>query len=255
MDVISLQSGSNGNAFFVKAGGVQLLVDAGISGRQAELRLAEHGFDIRDTNALLISHDHRDHAQNLGIYHRKFGMPVYLTGRTFEAARRWCNLGRVDRIRWFVSGETLQIEDVTVHTIPTPHDGADGVAFVIEHENKRVGILSDLGHAFDGLRDVLRELDAVVIESNYDEDMLHHGPYPEHLKRRIRGPGGHLSNDDSAELVQCGNGRLQWACLCHLSEENNTPELARTAHTNILGPHFKIHVAPRYSSSEKLRIE
>ena len=255
MEVISLQSGSNGNCFCVRSGKVQLLVDAGISGRAAETRLEERGFDIRRTTALLITHDHRDHSQSMGVFHRKYRIPVHVTGKTYQAARRWCNLGRIDGIKWFVAGDSLTFDHVTVHSIPTPHDGVDGVAFVIDDGERRVGILSDLGHAFDGLRDVLRSLDAVVIESNYDEQMLEYGRYPEHLKERIKGPGGHLSNDDCAQLVREGLDRLQWACLCHLSEENNCPEIALRTHVQHLGSEFRVHIAPRYAATEVLRVE
>lgn len=103
--------------------------------------------------------------KNMGVFHRKYRIPIHITGKTYQAARRWCSLGRIDGIKWFVAGDSLKFNHVTVHSIPTPHDGVDGVAFVIDDGQRRVGILSDLGHAFDGLRDVLRSLDAVVIES------------------------------------------------------------------------------------------
>jgi phosphoribosyl 1,2-cyclic phosphodiesterase len=255
MEVISLQSGSSGNCFFVRSGQVQLLIDAGISGNAAENRLAERGFEIRKTTALLISHDHRDHAQNMGVFYRKYRLPVFVTGKTYDAARRSCNLGRIEKLNWFVAGETLQFQHVQVHSIPTPHDGADGVAFVIDDGRRRVGVLSDLGHAFDGLREVLRSLDAVVIESNYDDEMLECGPYPPALKARIRGPRGHLSNLDAAQLVREGADRLQWACLCHLSAENNSPQVARETHAVFVGPHFTVHVAPRYEATDVLKVQ
>ena len=114
-----------------------------------------------------------------------------------------------------------------------------------------MGILTDLGHAFQGLKDVLQSLDAVIIESNYDQEMLESGPYPEHLKRRIKGEGGHLSNEDSAILLKrFASERLKWACLCHLSEENNEPDRARAIHDEILDGKFPIHVASRYDVSE-----
>ena len=155
MEVISLQSGSNGNSFYVKAGEVHLLFDAGIPGSVAEKRLAEHGRDIRDVNELFISHDHSDHSRCMGIFHRKFGHSVFVTEETYQAARRSSNLGRIDDLQHFVAGQTVTLGDVQVHTIPTPHDSADGVVFVIEYEDKRVGILTDLGHVFAGLKDVL----------------------------------------------------------------------------------------------------
>lgn len=256
MKVISLQSGSNGNAFFVECSDVRLLFDAGITGRQAQLRLAAHGRDICDCQALFLSHDHSDHARYVGVYHRKFGLPVYLTQKTLKAAQRYRSLGALSDVRFFQSGQSVRFptgcgSEVTVHTIPTPHDSAEGSAFVVEFGEKRVGILTDLGHAFAGLRDVLLSLDAVVIESNYDEAMLDNGPYPEMLKRRIRGRGGHLSNRECAQLLSDTRlfRRLKWACLCHLSEENNHPELAAETARNMVGKDIAIHVASRHDAS------
>ncbi|MEL7499944.1 MAG: MBL fold metallo-hydrolase [Planctomycetota bacterium] len=251
MKVVSLQSGSNGNCFYVESGDTALLFDAGISGRQAERRLSKHGRDIRDAEALFISHDHSDHTSGMGVFSRKFDLPVYITRRTLDAVRRYRDTGQIDRVRLFSAGDSVSFGEVTVHTVPTPHDSVDGVAFIVEDSQNRVGILTDLGHVFEGLRDVLRSLDAVVIESNYCNHMLETGPYPERLKRRIRGNGGHLSNSDAAMLIkETKSERLQWACLCHLSEENNRPERAIETHESILGSDFPIHIASRDDVSE-----
>ena len=261
MKVISLQSGSNGNCFYIETPKVRLLFDAGISARQAQLRLARHGRDITQVDALLISHDHSDHAKSMGIFQRKFDMPVYLTRRTLAAAQRYLKTGTMSKVRFFTAGSSIAFKDVVVHTIPTPHDSAEGVAFVVEYGGQRVGILTDLGHAFDGLRDVLRSLDAVIIESNYDDAMLEHGRYPQQLKKRIRGDGGHLSNEDAAQLLRktvdetSDNFRLQWACLCHLSEDNNSPDVARRTHQRLLGDTIEIHVASRYDVSDVMEVK
>jgi phosphoribosyl 1,2-cyclic phosphodiesterase len=244
MKVISLQSGSSGNAIYVESNGTRLLLDAGITGKQAQLRLEMFGRDIRDVDAVIISHDHSDHARYLGVYQRKFQLPVCITPRTLAAAARYCELGRLSDIRHFDGGDTLRFGAVEVHTMRTPHDGADGVAFVVDDGEKRVGVLTDLGHVFDGLPEVVATLDAVVLESNYDPGMLDVGPYPEFLRRRIRGRGGHLSNHDAARLIAESAGtRLQWVCLAHLSEENNYPQLARQTHADAFGDRFPIHVA------------
>jgi len=246
MKVISLQSGSCGNAIYVESNGTRLLLDAGITGRQAQLRLGLFGRDIRDVDAVIISHDHSDHARYLGVYQRKFGLPVCITTRTLDAVARHCQLGQLREIRPFVSGDTLRFGSVAVHTIRTPHDGADGVAFVIEDGEKRVGVLTDLGYVFDELPEVIATLDAVVLESNYDPEMLDAGPYPDFLKRRIRGRGGHLSNRDAAELIAESAGtKMKWVCLAHLSEENNHPQLANRTHADVVGDRFPIHVASR----------
>ncbi len=263
MKVISLQSGSNGNCFYVESNGVRLLFDAGISGQCARDRLDQHGRDINDVDALFISHDHSDHIRSMGIFQRKFGMPVYVTRGTLNAAYRTGKVGPMQRVRFFSAGDSVQFPDadgnpVQVHTVPTPHDSADGVAFIIEDQKgSRVGILTDLGHVFDGLREVLESLDAVVIESNYDPEMLEYGRYPEHLKRRIRGRGGHLSNKEAAELVyhtKVKKNRLKWACLCHLSEDNNNPDVAVKTHKKLVGEDFPVYVASRDEVSRVLEI-
>jgi phosphoribosyl 1,2-cyclic phosphodiesterase len=261
MKVISLQSGSNGNSFYVEADDCALLFDAGITGRQAEDRLASRGCDIRRCRGLFISHDHIDHTRCMGVFHRKFRLPLYVTRRTLrEASRYRCQEPLYD-VRHFVPGESVAFETagghpVVVHTIPTPHDSVEGVAFVIEHGEKRLGILTDLGHVFDGLHDVLLSLDAVIIESNYDTVMLETGRYPASLKRRIRGRGGHLSNAECAELLGKTSmfQRLRWACLCHLSEENNCPDIAISTTRRAVRPSLRLHVASRYEASPVLEV-
>jgi phosphoribosyl 1,2-cyclic phosphodiesterase len=255
MNIISLQSGSNGNCIYVESRSVRLLFDAGISGRQAETRLGSHGRSIRDVDALIISHNHSDHCRCMGIYQRKFGLPLHVTEPTLAAARRWHKLGRLEGINHFDAGSRLQFGDVTVETHPTPHDGVDGVAFVVDDGQCRFGILTDLGHVFDGLREMVDSLDAVLLESNYDPARLVNGPYPESLKARIRGRQGHLSNVESAALLNDTiNGRLQWVCLGHLSEQNNDPELALHTHRRILGRRLPLYLASRYTVSGVLEV-
>ena len=256
MDMIALQSGSNGNCIYVEADGVRLLFDAGISGRQAEQRLAAHGRDIRDVDALVISHDHRDHASCLGIYQRKYGFPVHVTRKTLVICRSKHNLGQVQDVRHYTAGASLKFGTVTVETIPTPHDGVDGVAFVVDDGRRRLGILTDLGHVFAALHDVITSLDAVLLESNYDPDMLAEGWYPEPLKRRIQGRRGHLANSEAAQLLRTSaSPRLQWVFLGHLSEENNHPALALRAHREILGDQMPLFLASRDAATDVLECE
>jgi phosphoribosyl 1,2-cyclic phosphodiesterase len=246
MFVASLQSGSNGNCIYVEADDTRLVFDAGISGKRADERLSEFGRDIRAADAVLISHDHRDHSQSAGIFQRKFGLPVYMTHGTRAAATRRCNLGSMPDLRAFAPGETLTIGAMRIETIPTPHDATDGVMFVVEAEGKRLGILTDLGHVFGQLRSVIGTLDAIVLESNYDPKMLAAGPYPDFLKARIRGRGGHISNLEAAQLIESEAGDLAWVCLAHLSEDNNDPDVALCTHRRVLGAELDIHIASRY---------
>lgn len=256
MKVISLQSGSNGNCYFVQAGNTRLILDAGISVRLARQRLAPFGYSPDGIDAIFISHEHNDHSRSMGMFQRQLRAPLYVTRKTYSAAPGSYLANPLSDVRHFEAGQTIRVGEVDVHTIPTPHDGVDGAAFVFEHEGSRLGILSDLGHVFDGLREVLLSLDAVIIESNYDRKMLAEGTYPEHLKKRIRGPGGHLSNDESADLISRATmfQRLQWACLCHLSAENNCPERALATHRHLLGHHFPLHIAGRHEASPELMV-
>ena len=244
MQAISIQSGSNGNAIYIEAGGVKLLIDAGVSGKRAAERLAACGRDIRDVDALLISHDHSDHLRCGGIYQRKFGLPMHVTRKTLDAAGK-LSLGALGEVHHFHAGETITLGAATIETLPTPHDGVDGVAFVIEAEGKRLGVLTDLGHVFPALEQTLATLDAVFLESNYDESMLSQGFYPAFLKKRIRGEGGHISNVESAELLARHGSRLQWAVLSHLSGDNNDPLVAMATHREILGHEREMHFASR----------
>ncbi len=249
MLTFSLQSGSNGNCIYVEAGDVRLLFDAGISGRQAEARMARHGRDIRDVTAVILSHDHIDHVRSVGIFQRKYAPPIYATQPTWRVASRFA--GPVRDVRYFQAGGRIEFGDVVVHTIRTPHDAVDGCAFIVEHEGRRLGILTDLGHPFAALQKLFGELDAAYLESNFDPEMLANGPYPPDLQRRIRGPRGHLSNLEAGELTRaCRSRRLQWVMLSHLSEHNNHPDLAMETYRRFVGRLFPAGIASRYDVSE-----
>jgi phosphoribosyl 1,2-cyclic phosphodiesterase len=244
MRVITLQSGSNGNCIYVESAGVRLLFDAGIPGALAERRLGVFGVDIRKVDGVIISHDHSDHVCHAGSFQRKYGLPLYATPLTLEAAERTHRLGKLSDINLFFSGGRLDFGTVSVETIPTPHDGLDGSAFVVDAGGMRLGLMTDLGHVFDELVDIFPSLDAVVLESNFDSGMLRRGSYPAFLKKRIAGPGGHLSNIEAADLLRTGE-KLKWACLAHLSERNNNPDLALGTHRRIVREGLALYAASR----------
>ncbi len=255
MKAISLQSGSNGNCIYVETSTMKLLIDAGLSARETQRRLECLGRRISDINAVLISHEHVDHSSSASVLCNRFGIPTYITPATEEALcrRRGCRC--LSQARHFTSGSVLDFGPVKVETVPTLHDSVDGSAFVIEDQGLRLGILTDLGHVFKGLENVVRSLDAVFLESNYDPQMLKNGGYPVFLQRRIAGPGGHISNDESARLIADTGKIYSWVCLAHLSKANNAPELAVSVHRGIVGMTQPYHVAPRDRIGEELTVQ
>jgi len=254
MRIVSLQSGSNGNCIYVETQSTRLLIDAGISGSRAKERLAAHGIDIYSVNALLITHDHWDHAGNMGIFSRKFGTPVWVTETTYKVALQKKAIGHIARLNHFVSGETFRLGDVTIETIRTPHDASDGVVFIFDDGRVRFGVMTDLGHVFPDLREAVRSLDAVLLESNYDPETLKYCDYTDETKARIRGKGGHISNLEAAKLLDSAKLQLQWACLGHISQESNNEQLARETHERILGSSLRLHIATRFGASEMMML-
>jgi phosphoribosyl 1,2-cyclic phosphodiesterase len=247
MILVPLQSGSNGNCIFVESSNASLLFDAGISGLCAGQRLAVCGKSLAAVDALFITHEHSDHIRYARTFAGKYQLPLYITEKTFQRARRRFGLDGLPDVRFFRAGDEIRIKDTLVRSMPTPHDAVDGSVFVVSDGQLQLGVFTDLGHVFAELESVVPHLDGMYIESNYDPGMLRNGSYPAVLKRRISGRGGHISNTDVARLVaKHAAGRLQWVCLGHLSEENNTPELALATFRRKVGPELPVGVASRY---------
>jgi len=239
---------------FVESKGMRLLFDAGITGKQTKERLELLGVDIKTVQAVIISHAHSDHIYYAGVLQRSYDLPIWMTSGTFHKTLEVKNLGHVSEPQLFRGGDTLRFGSITVETIPTTHDAPEGVCFIVDDGTVRLGIMTDLGCRFFGLKEAISTLDGVFLESNYDPEMLANGNYPEELKRRIQSDSGHLSNYEAADLVLKSGGRLRWACLAHLSARNNCPTVALAAHRKILGETFPLHVASRYDISEVLEL-
>lgn len=256
MRLISLQSGSSGNCVYVESNGVRLLFDAGLSASQVSERLAAQGRSAQAADALFISHDHYDHVRCAGIYTRKFKVPLYINPRTLRASRRSLVPSAEMDIRHFRSGDSVTVGHLTVETVGTPHDAADGVVFVVDDGNHRIAICTDVGHVFGDLKNVVQSADGLFLESNYDETMLENGPYPLRLKQRISGSRGHISNREAAELVAgSASAKLQWLCLAHLSDKNNTPRKAMSLHRKALGESLPIQMTSRDRATEIMEID
>lgn len=231
MEVLVLQSGSRGNCVYVESDGVAILLDAGISARQVQLRLTEYGKRLDSVRAVVISHSHRDHIGHVAVYQRKLQLPTFMT----KDGRRVVRDLDEGLCRFFSPNEQLAFEHLVVEPIMTPHDAPSSLAFVVSDQKHRLAVLTDLGHPFPQLQEVLASVDAAILESNYDPVLLAEGDYPERLQERIRGPGGHLSNKEAALLVKKHGRHLRWICLAHLSQHNNTPETAYNTYRKVVG--------------------
>ncbi len=258
MLTFSVQSGSNGNCIYYESGGTKLLFDAGITFLTLKERLTINGVNPSDINGLFISHNHSDHSKSIGVFQRKMKIPVFISPKTFWSVENY--IGDVDEnnLFHFIPNDTIDIGKIKITTIRTPHDGIEPAIFIIDDGKIRVGIFTDLGYGFDNLINALWDLDIIYMESNYDLEMLKKNPsYPDHLKRRIVGTGGHIDNTESANLIKhYTDDRLKYLLLSHLSENNNTPALALETHNKIYeGKNtFELILAPRYSYSQILSI-
>jgi phosphoribosyl 1,2-cyclic phosphodiesterase len=243
VSVCVLASGSRGNAIYVSDGRTAILIDAGLSGIEIQRRMAARGLDPASLDAILVSHEHTDHIQGVGVLSRRFGLTVHISDATREASNN--ALGKLSAIRPFCCGETFSIGELVVHPFSTSHDAADPAGFTIRCNGSKVGVATDLGIATSVVKTHLQACDILVLEANHDDRMLIDGPYPWPLKQRIRGRSGHLSNEDAALLLDgLRHDRLAHVILAHLSEENNTPDIARKTIEMVLkDAPTKLHVA------------
>ena len=245
--ISSLNSGSNGNCYYIGNGKEAVLVDAGISCRETERRMIRLGLPIRQVKAIFITHEHTDHTRGAEVLSRKFGIPVYITGATYGNSRLNIDL---QMRKHFTSGSPVKIGDLQVNPFPKMHDASEPHSFTISADGITVGVFTDIGMACEHVMHHLGRCHAAFLEANYDEKMLENGRYPVYLKRRIRGMEGHLSNDQALDLfTSCRPPWMQLLVLSHLSAENNHPGLVHelfSKHAN----GTKIVVASRYEETE-----
>lgn len=229
MDFCSIASGSSGNCIFVGTQQTGILVDAGISGKKVVAGLQSIDRKPEELSAILITHEHSDHIKGLGVLSRKYGIPVYCSAGTKRAMLGKCMLGKVDEglFHEIVPDEHFCIQDISVEPFQVPHDAAEPLAYRFSHEGKSVAVATDLGFYDDYIIGHLKNLDAVLIESNHDINMLQVGAYPYYLKQRILGRRGHLSNENAGRLLgEILNDKMKAVMLGHLSKENNYEALA-----------------------------
>jgi phosphoribosyl 1,2-cyclic phosphodiesterase len=220
-----LASGSKGNAIFVSSGSTSILIDAGLSGIEIERRLLSKGLSPANLDAILVSHEHADHIQGVGVLSRRFNLPVYMNRKTHKAAGT--QLGSVYDLRCFECGSTFSIDNVAIHPFSISHDAQDPAGFTLSNNGVKIGIATDLGMITSMVKTHLQSCTLLILEANHDADMLTRGPYPWPLKQRIASRIGHLSNEAAKQLLnEIQHERLIHVVLAHLSEINNTPQKA-----------------------------
>ncbi|MET4082873.1 phosphoribosyl 1,2-cyclic phosphodiesterase [Pedobacter sp. UYP30] len=221
----SLNSGSNGNCYYVGNGNEAILVDVGISCKEIEKRMARQGLDLGTLKAIFISHEHSDHIKGLEVFAKKHKLPVYISKKTLQHSK--LSLHGVDVC--FLDGKhQFRIGKLQISAFSKIHDAADPYSFVVEHKNFKVGVFTDLGKVCSNLIAHFKECNAVFLEANYDTEMLQNGNYPFFLKQRIMGGRGHLSNVEALELYcQHRPKFMSHVLLCHLSQQNNDPNFVR----------------------------
>ncbi len=229
MRFCNIASGSSGNCTYIGDEETHLCVDAGLSGKRIEAGLNEIGLKTSDMTGILITHEHTDHINGLGVISRKYGIPIYATGGTIEAIRKMSRFSDIPDYLYHEirADEDFRLGDFSIRPVKISHDAAEPVAFRFDNKGKSVGVLTDLGKYDDYIVESMKECNTIMLEANHDVNMLQVGPYPYMLKKRILGDKGHLSNDACGRLlVDLISNKLENIILGHLSHENNLAELA-----------------------------
>ena len=231
MKFISFGSGSSGNCYYLGDGENAILIDVGIGIRRLKKYLKEYGISCTELKGIVITHDHADHVKASGYISQELNLPVYTTMPIHDGISR--NIHTVKKIEavnchYIVPGEPFTIAGFTITAFPIPHDSTENMGYKIEFGGKTFCIMTDVGEPTELVQTHIQVANYLVLEANYDKEMLRNGKYPQMLKERIASGTGHLSNMQAAEaLAQNFHENLRSVWLCHLSEENNHPELAR----------------------------
>ena len=229
MRISTIASGSSGNCIYVGTDNTHLLVDTGVSKKRTEEGLFKNDIDMKDINGILITHEHIDHINGLGVISRKYNIPIYCTPKTKDAILSTKKLGEIDKELFnnIYPDDEFAIGDIDICAFDISHDAAWPVGYRLTSDNKSVAVATDMGKFDDYIISHLKNLDGIVVEANHDVRMVLAGIYPYYLKQRILGDDGHLSNENSGKLInEILHDNIKHIILAHLSKENNYEELA-----------------------------
>ena len=226
--ISSLNSGSNGNCYYVGNNNEAVLIDVGLSCRETEKRMKQVGLSIEKVKAIFVSHEHGDHIKGVSVLANKYSLPVYITNDT---AKHGPYLIR-HLSKTFSASEPVTVGNLIVTPFTKRHDAIDPHSFMVTHDGINVGVFTDIGVVCDQLTHYFKQCHAAFLEANYDDMLLENGRYPIHLKNRIRGGDGHLSNKQALDLfIANRHPLLSHLLLAHLSKENNSPQLVKQLFT------------------------
>lgn len=252
LECCSLYSGSSGNSFFVQTENTKILVDAGVSCKKIENALDSLNVSPEEIDAIFITHEHIDHTKSIGLLSSKYNIPLYTNIETWNALISSNKKLENSTVKFFKNDKNMIFNDLLITPFSTPHDAVNPCGFNIVKDKKKISIATDLGHVSPSVIKSLENSSFLMLEANYDLNVLKYSPYPYSLKQRISGPNGHLENTTTGKTVaQLVKGGLEKTLLVHLSKENNFPELAyktvvEQLHSEELSEkNVNINVAPR----------
>ena len=235
---VSFGSGSSGNCYYLYTETEGLIIDIGVGVRMLKKQFRDYGLSIASVHHVLITHDHADHIKSVGSISHEYHLPIYATRNVHDGIdRNYCVSRKVkpEMKRYVTPGEPFELGSFHITPFSVPHDASENVGYQIKVGDITFCLITDAGSITDEMRGFISQANYLVIEANHDVEMLMHGPYPQHLKERIQSPMGHLSNKDCAvAIAENMKEDLKHVWLCHLSEENNHPELARKTVETIL---------------------
>ncbi len=244
--VASINSGSNGNCYYVGDMESAVLIDCGLSCRETERRMKRLGLSMKKVKAIFITHEHSDHVFGLKTISKRYRIPIYLSAKTRVTFNPRIP---IELLHHFKENEPIRCGDISIIPFSKPHDAADPYSVIVQNESVTVGVFTDIGTATAQVVNYFKQCHAVFLESNYDEEMLRNGTYPWMLKERIRSDVGHLSNDQALKLFFDHRAEfMTHLFLSHLSQHNNSPRLVRNLFESIADG-VKIIVAPRYKET------
>lgn len=248
----SLYSGSSGNSSLVQSENINILVDAGVSGKKIVDALASINVGIENISAILVTHEHSDHTQSIATLSRKYNIPVYANQKTWEAMQDKKDKMFQENIAYFQNNHTFTLSDLTILPFDIPHDAADPCGFSISDADSKISIATDIGHMTNSILDNLKNSNLVLLEANYEPEVLRCSSYPYKLKERIASPFGHLSNIEAGKTINyLADFGVKNVLIGHLSNENNFPELAyKSVSEQIDHQDLNLSIASRFEPSQ-----